>query len=158
MSDWQERLRDSADRQESRGRADAERAGHTLPEVEAFYADVVIPAFEELRDLLRRYGRQVDVRPMTGYSSGRSATIEVLRGDTTELELSVNVEGDSEGSRASALWTRTDWQDGQRSSFKDNPFEKDSFFTSLSDITKEQIVGRFMEEYMPIFEQSGKTR
>ena len=80
--------------------------------------------------------------------------IDVLHNDTTELAVSIKVEVDTSGSRASALWTRTDLKDGQRSSFEDSPFEESAFFTSLSDITKEQIVDRFMEEYMPIFERS----
>ncbi len=159
MSDWKERLRDNAVHRETERRIEATKIEREGSEVETFYANTVIPAFEELQGLLSQYGRQVNISPVTGYSNQRSATIAVLRDDTAELELSIKVEVDPSGSRASVLWTRTDWAAGQRSSFKDTPFEDSSFedssfFTSLSDITKEQIVDLFMDEYMPIFERS----
>ncbi len=157
MTDWNDRLRDSAQHQETKQRTEAEGSGQETPEVQAFYADVVMPAFEEIQHLLRNYGREVNISPMTGYSNRRSAKIEVLHAGTVELELSIDVEVDPSGSRASARWTTTEREGGDRSSYKDNPFEENSFFTSLSAIRKEQIVDRFMNEYLPIFERSGKT-
>ncbi len=157
MSDWKDRLRDAAQRQEAKQRTDTEKIEHEQPEVEVFYADVVVPAFEEIQQLLRNYGREVNISPMTGYSNRRSAKIEALHAGTVELELSIDVEVDPSGSRASARWTTTEREGRDRSSYKDNPFEENSFFTSLSAIRKEQIVDRFMIEYLPIFERSGKT-
>ena len=158
MSEWKDRLRDVAQRQEAKQRTDAERIDQEQPEVEVFYSDVVLPAFEEIQQLLREHGRQVNISPITGYANHRSAKIEALHAGTVELELSIDVEVDPSGSRASARWTTTERQGRDRSSYKDNPFEENSFYTSLSAIRKEQVVDRFMTEYMPIFERSGKTR
>ncbi len=157
VSDWENKLRDAAKQQVTEHRTGSEEIADAPAEVETFYANVVMPAFEEVQGLLRQHERQVNISPVTGYSNQRSATITVLHNDSTELELSVRVEVDPSGSRASARWTMTDTQDGQRSSFEDNPFEDSSFFTSLSDITKDKIVDRFMDEYMPIFERSSRT-
>ena len=154
MSDWKDRLRDAADRQETERRTHGEQIGQVPTEVDTFYANAMMPAFEELQGLLGQYGRQVNISPVTGFENHRSAMIDVLHNGATELALAIRVEVDSSGSRASAYWTRTDLQDGQRSSFEDHPFEDSAFFTSLSDITKEEIVDRFMDEYMPIFERS----
>jgi hypothetical protein len=156
VTDWNDRLEDSAQHQETKQRTVAEASGHETPEVQAFYADVVIPAFEEIQQLLRNYGREVNISPLSGYSNRRSAKIEALHAGTVELELSIDVEVDPSGSRASARWTTTEREGGDRSSYKDNPFEESSFFTSLSAIRKEQVLDRFMAEYMPIFERSGK--
>ncbi len=157
VSDWKDRLRDAAQRQETKQRSDAERIDQEQPEVEVFYADVVVPAFEEIQQLLREYGREVNISPITGYSNQRSAKIEALHAGSVELELSIDVEVDPSGSRASARWTSTEREGGDRSSYKDNPFEDNSFYTSLSAIRKEQVVDRFMNEYLPIFERSGKS-
>ena len=154
MSDWENKLRDTAEHKLTEHRTGSEEIAGTPTEVETFYANVVMPAFEEVQGLLRQHGRQVNISPMTGYANRRSATIAVLHNNTTELELSIKVQVDPSGSRASARWTVTDVEDGQRSSFEDNPFEDSSFFTSLAAITKEQLVDRFMDEYMPIFERS----
>ncbi len=157
MSGWNDRLRDAAKRKETEQQTDTERVEQEPPEVKAFYADVVMPAFEEIQRLLREYGREVVISPMTGYSNRRSVKIEALHNGTTELELSINVEVDPGHSRASARWTTTEGEGRQRSSYKDNPFEDNAFYTSLSDIRKDQVVDRFMNEYMPIFERSNKT-
>lgn len=157
MSDWKDRLRDAAQRTETEQQTGAKRGAQEPPEVAAFYADVVMPAFEEIQRLLREYGREVNISPMTGYADQRSVKIEALRAGTSELELSIDVEVDPSGSRASARWTTTEGERGERSSYKDNPFEDTSFYTALSAIRKEQVVDRFMDEYMPIFERSGKA-
>lgn len=154
MSDWENKLRDTAEEKVTERRTGPEKNAQAPTEVETFYANVVMPAFEEVQGLLRPHGRQVSISPATGYSKQRSATLAVLHNDAPELELAVKVEIDPSGSRASALWTTTDMKDGHRSSYEDNPFVDSSFFTSLAEITREQIVNRFMDEYMPIFERS----
>ncbi len=148
MRNWKDKLRESAER-----RTGTEKIAPVPAEVETFYSNVVLPAFGEVQGLLEPHQRQVVISPVTGHSNKRAATIAVLHNDGMELELSIRVQVDSSGSRASARWTVTD-MDGHRSSFDDNPFENGSFFTTLSDITKEQIIDRFMAEYMPIFERS----
>lgn len=154
MSNWENKLRDTAEHKATEHHTDSEGIAEPA-EVETFYENVVRPAFEDLHGLLRQHGRQVNISPMTGHANQRSATIAILHNDATELELAVRVVVDPDGSRASVRWTMIDTEDGQRSSFDDSLFEDGSFFfTSLSDITKEQLVDLFMDEYMPIFERS----
>ena len=74
MTDWRDELRGFLDH----GREDGGKETDT--EMERFMAEVAAPAFEELRNEMSRYGREVTIR-----NSGSSASLAVYLGGDEEL-------------------------------------------------------------------------
>jgi len=61
MSDWESDLDEFFDREEQLEQAELERKAKEQQEVESFLSEVVVPAFERIKEFLGRYGREVEI-------------------------------------------------------------------------------------------------
>ena len=61
MSDWESDLDEFFDRKEQLEQAELERKDIERQEVESFLSEIVVPAFERIKEFLGQYGREVEI-------------------------------------------------------------------------------------------------
>lgn len=80
MSDWRTDLDDFFEKQETLTQAEEAHEAQALLQVEAFLAETVLPAFEQLQEQLEKHGREVKIA-----QEGHQATISVLHEGKPEI-------------------------------------------------------------------------
>ncbi len=153
MGDWKDRLRNTFDQTAAKKQSDADKIAHAATEVKDFYRTKVEPAFLELRGEIEKYGRQADVRPMTGGGREYVQGINVTRNGNLELYYVVRVQVSPDRLYVAPVKTQIDWTNDRR-------FTSEGYFKSNdpSDITKDEIISNFLDEYAPIVERATKGR
>ncbi len=153
MGDWKDKLRTTVEETEAKQRSDTEKIEGARPVVEEFYASKVLPAFEELKTEIEKYGREVRIYPGGGAGTDYSSGVTVYYDHSSEMDYSVHVKVSPATVGAHPEITRRDGKDGRR-------FTVYGYFKSrdLSKITKEEIISNFMHDYLPVLEQTAKGR
>jgi hypothetical protein len=151
MKDWKKILASLIEKQkEEKGEKEEKRSQEKL-RVEKFYATIVNPAFEELRSEFRKYGREVDV-----YTERRDfASIIVNFEGEEELDYSIEVMLSPGLAFPRPVIHYTEWASSRRLR-AEGFLRKGIQVYDISDITKEEIIEHFLNEYQNISRKHNK--
>jgi hypothetical protein len=142
MKNWKKTLANFFKKQkESRGEKEIKHS-HDKLRVEKFYSTIVNPAFEELKSELRRYGRDVEV-----YIERKDfASIIVNFEGEEELDYSIEVMISPVRVFPRPVIHYTEWASSRRLRVE-GLFRKGRQDYDISDISKEEIIEHFLNEY-----------
>lgn len=137
MTNWRESLGDFIEKTEGRSRAQIE--GSALAN---FIADVVIPAFQELKIELEKYGRQVTIR-----GAEASATLLVTRNG--EEEMSYRLLGRTfPNTVVPYAEVRYRERQGLRFVSVEAMLRSGPPNYTLADVSKDEVIRNFLDHYM----------
>ena len=142
MADWRDNLNDFFDQTEET-KQDEEKS-----EIAGFVSHVVIPAFEEIEMELARHGRYVNIRDTI-----TSAVITVCKEGEEELMYRVQGRTFPNGVLPYAE-IRFRERKGLRLLTTESMFRSGSQGYALGDITKEEVIQNFIENYTKRVEKS----
>ena len=142
MNDWKKILAGFFEKQkEEKGEKEEKRSQEKL-RVEKFYATIVKPAFEELKSEFNKYGREVEV-----YTERRDfASIILYFEAEEELDYSIEVMLSSGLAFPRPVIHYTEWASSRRLR-AEGFLRKGIQVYDISDITKEEIIEHFLNEY-----------
>ncbi|MCE9612982.1 MAG: hypothetical protein K8T26_01815 [Lentisphaerae bacterium] len=135
MADWREDLGASLNR------AEAQKVETRGSELGRFVADVVVPAFEQIRLELERHGRQVTIR-----HAATSAALLVTSGGEEEMTYRVQGRMFPIGVVPFAE-VRSRERKGLRLLRSENMFRSGKPDYTLRDVTSDEIIQNFLEHY-----------
>ena len=151
MNDWKKILASFLEKQEGgKGEKEEKRSQEKL-RVEKFYATIVNPAFEELKSEFNKYGREVEV-----YTERRDfASIIVQFEGDEELDYSIEVMLYPNLAFPRPVIHYTEWASSRRLR-AEGFLRKGTQDYDISDITKEEIIENFLNEYKNISSEHNK--
>ena len=151
MKDWKKILAGFIEKQkEEKGGKEEKRSQEKL-RVEKFYATIVSPAFKELKSEFKKYGREVDV-----YTERRDfASIIVYFEGDEELDYSIEVILSPGLAFPRPVIHYTEWASSRR--LRAEGFLRRGIQDyDISDITKEEIIEHFLNEYKNLSSEHNK--
>ena len=142
MENWKKILATFFKKQkEGRGEKEIKHSQEKL-RVEKFYSTIVSPAFNELKSELRKYGREVEV-----YTERKDfASIIVSFEAEEELDYSIEVMISPVHVFPRPVIHYTEWASSRRLRVE-GLLRKGTQNYDISDITKEEIIEHFLNEY-----------
>jgi len=142
MNDWKKILASFFEKQkEEKGEKEEKRSQEKL-RVEKFYSTIVNPAFEELKSELKKHGREVEA-----YTERRDfASIVVQFEGEEELDYSIEVMLYPGLAFPRPVIHYTEWTSSRRLR-AEGFLRKGIQDYDISDITKEEIIEHFLNEY-----------
>ena len=151
MKDWKKILASFFEKQkEEKGEKEKKHSQEKL-RVEKFYATIVNPAFEELKSDFKKYGREVDV-----YIERRDfASIIVYFEGEEELNYSIEVILYPGLAFPRPVIHYTEWASSRRLR-AEGFLRKGTQDYDISDITKEEIIEHFLNEYKNLSSEQNK--
>ena len=135
MTDWRNNLNSFFEK------PDTEETSRKRPEFDIFISEVVMPAFEDILKEMESHGRTVTIR-----SSGSSAAIIVHKGGEEEMTYRIQGRTFPNGVLPFAQ-IRFRERNGLKLLTVENMFRSGSPDYRLSDITREEIIQNFVENY-----------
>ena len=151
MNDWKKILAGFFEKQkEEKGEKEEKRSQEKL-RVEKFYATIVKPAFEELKSEFNKYGREVEV-----YTERRDfASIVLYFEGEEELDYSIEVKLSPGLAFPRPVIHYTEWASSRRLR-AEGFLRKGIQVYDISDITKEEIIEHFLNEYRNLTSEHNK--
>jgi hypothetical protein len=151
MKEWKKILASFFEKQkEGKGEKEEKRSQEKV-RVEKFYATIVNPAFEELKSEFKKYGREVDV-----YTERRDfASIIVDFEGEEELDYSIEVMLSPGLAFPRPVIHYTEWASSRRLR-AEGFLRKGMQNYDVSDITKEEIIEHFLNEYKNLSREHNK--
>lgn len=142
MENWKKILADTLKKQKEDRREKEIKHSHEKLRVEKFYSTVVTPAFNELKSELKKYGREVEV-----YTERKDfASIIVSFEAEEELDYSIEVMISPVHVFPRPVIHYTEWASSRRLRVE-GLLRKGTQNYDISDITKEEIIEHFLNEY-----------
>jgi hypothetical protein len=142
MENWKEILATILKKQKEDRREKDIKHSHEKLRVEKFYSTIVNPAFKELKSELRKYGREVEV-----YTERPDfASIIVNFEGEEELDYSIEVMISPGRVFPRPVIHYTEWASSRRLRVA-GLLRKGRQNYSISDISKEEIIEHFLNEY-----------
>jgi hypothetical protein len=142
MRDWKKILASFLEKQKEEKGEKEEKRSQEKSRVEKFYSTIVNPAFEELKSELRKYGREVEV-----YTERKDfASIIVQFEGDEELDYSIEVMLYPGLAFPRPVVHYTEWASSRRLRVE-GLFRKGIQGYDISDITKDEIIENFLNEY-----------
>ena len=149
MDDWKRELSDLFEKRETDERETARKIEEKQPDVPAFYLTKVIPAFNEIKAELEKYGREVQVH---GYEHGASITVSHQGQEQMRYSIEVRV-----GPGRAFPYPKLRLKDrntgatfGSEGSLRSGGQDYD-----VTDISKGEIVRNVLDTYKPYIEDGG---
>ena len=151
MKDWKKILASFFEKQKKeKGEREEKRSREKL-RVEEFYATIVNPALEELKSELKKHGREVDV-----YTQRRDfASIIVQFEGEEELDYSIEVMLYPGLAFPRPVVHYTEWASSRRLRVE-GLLRKGIQDYDISDITKDEIIEHFLNEYKNLSSELNK--
>ena len=151
MEDWEKRLANFLKKQKKGKVVRKERRSHEKLRVEKMYATIVNPAFEELKSEFKKYGREVEI-----YTERKdySSIIVYFEGEE-ELDYSIEVMLFPGLAFPRPVIHYTEWASSRRLR-AEGFLRKGIQDYDISDITKEEIIEHFLNEYKNISSEHKK--
>ena len=142
MKDWKKILASFFEEQKEEKEEKAKKHSQEKLRVENFYATIVNPAFEELKSEFKKHGRAVEV-----YTERRDfASIIVQFESEEELDYSIEVMLSPGLAFPRPVIHYTEWASSRR--LRAEGFFRTGFQNyDISDITQEEIIEHFLNEY-----------
>jgi len=151
MEDWKKILASFLEKQKEEKGEKEEKRSHEKLRVEKFYATIVNPAFEELKSEFKKYGREVEV-----YTERRDfASIIVYFEGEEELDYSIEVMLSPGLAFPRPVIHYTEWASSRRLR-AEGFLRKGIQDYDVSDITKEEIIEHFLNEYKNLSSEHNK--
>ena len=142
MKNWKKMLASFFEIQKEEKEKKEKKHSHEKLRVEEFYSTIVNPAFEELKSELKKHGREVDV-----YTERRDfASIIVQFEGEEELDYSIEVMLYLGLAFPRPVVHYTEWASSRRLRVE-GLLRKGIQNYDVSDITKEEIIEHFLNEY-----------
>ena len=142
MKNWKKILASFFEEKEEKKGKKEKKQSHEKLRVEKFYSTIVNPAFEELKSELKKYGREVDVyTERTDFAS----IILQFEGDE-ELDYSIEVMLYPGLAFPRPVIHYTEWASSRRLRVE-GIFRIGIQNYDISDITKDEIIEHFLNEY-----------
>ncbi len=142
MENWKKILANTLKKQKEGRREKEIKHSHEKLRVEKFYSTVVTPAFNELKSELKKYGREVEV-----YTERKDfASIIVSFEAEEELDYSIEVMISPVHVFPRPVIHYTEWASSRRLRVE-GLLRKGTQNYDISDITKEEIIEHFLNEY-----------
>lgn len=142
MKNWKKILANFFEKQKVERKKKEEKQSHEKLRVEKFYSTIVNPAFEELKSELKKHGREVEV-----YSERRDfASIIVQFEGEEELDYSIEVMLYPGLAFPRPVIHYTEWASSRRLR-AEGLLRKGIQDYDISDITKDEIIEHFLNEY-----------
>jgi hypothetical protein len=142
MKNWEKILATIFKKQKEEKGEKEEKRSHEKLRVEKFYSTIVNPALEELKSELKKYGREVEV-----YTERRDyASIIVNFEGEEELDYSIEVMISPGRIFPRPVIHYTEWASSRRLR-AEGLLRKGIQDYDISDITKEEIIEHFLDEY-----------
>jgi len=142
MENWKKILATTLKKQKEDRREKEIKHSHEKVRVEKFYSTIVNPAFNELKSELRKYGREVEV-----YTERKDfASIIVSFEAEEELDYSIEVMISPVHVFPRPVIHYTEWASSRRLRVE-GLLRKGAQNYDISDITKEEIIEHFLNEY-----------
>ena len=142
MKNWKKILASFFEEKEEEKGKKEKKQSHEKLRVEKFYSTIVNPAFEELKSELKKYGREVDVyTERTDFAS----IILQFEGDE-ELDYSIEVMLYPGLAFPRPVIHYTEWASSRRLRVE-GIFRIGIQNYDISDITKDEIIEHFLNEY-----------
>jgi hypothetical protein len=141
MADWHGELESFFQEKEQKQKDLAQKLTNTHGEVSTFFDNVVVPAFEELKSELEKYGREVKIILMN-----ESAFISISHKGDTELDYTLAV---AIGTRGAFPYPETRFlnrRDGKTYHAKGRLRDGSQDYT-IESITKQEIIRHVLTEY-----------
>jgi hypothetical protein len=151
MKDWKKILASFFEKQKEEKGEKEEKHSREKLRVEEFYATIVNPAFEELKSELKKHGREVDV-----YTQRRDfASIIVQFEGEEELDYSIEVMLYPGLAFPRPVIHYTEWASSRRLRVE-GLLRKGIQDYDISDITKDEIIEHFLNEYKNLSSEHNK--
>jgi hypothetical protein len=152
MKDWKKKLASFFKKQkEEKGEKEEKRSQEKL-RVQKFYATIVNPAFKELKSEFKKHGREVEV-----YTERRDfASIIVQFEGEEELDYSIEVMLYPGLAFPRPVIHYTEWASSRRLRVE-GLFRKGIQDYDISDITIEEIIEHFLNEYKNLSSEHNKN-
>jgi hypothetical protein len=148
---WKKKLANFFKEQEEEKEEKEEKHSHEKLRVENFYLSIVNPAFEELKSELKKHGRTVEV-----YTERRDfASIIVQFEGEEELDYSIEVMLYPGLAFPRPVVHFTEWASSRRLRVE-GLFRTGIQDYDISDITKDEIIEHFLNEYRNLSSQHNK--
>jgi hypothetical protein len=142
MENWKKILATILKKQKEDRREKEIKHSHEKLRVEKFFSTIVNPAFEELRSELKKYGREVEV-----YTERKDfASIIVSFEAEEELDYSIEVMISPVRVFPRPVIHYTEWASSRRLRVQ-GLLRKGRQDYDISDISKEEIIEHFLDEY-----------
>jgi len=142
MKNWKKNLASFFETQKESKREKEIKHHHEKLRVEEFYSKIVNPAFEELKSELKRHGRDVEV-----YTERKDfASIIVNFEGAEELDYSIEVMISPVYVFPRPVIHYTEWASSRRLRVE-GLLRKGRQDYDISDVTKEEIIEHFLNEY-----------
>jgi hypothetical protein len=142
MENWKKILATTLKKQKEDRKEKEIKHSHEKVRVEKFYSTIVNPAFNELKSELRKYGREVEV-----YTERKDfASIIVSFEAEEELDYSIEVMISPVHVFPRPVIHYTEWASSRRLRVE-GLLRKGAQNYDISDITKEEIIEHFLNEY-----------
>jgi len=152
MKNWKNILANFFEKQKEEKEEKEVKHSHEKLRVEKFYSTIVNPAFEELKSELKKHGREVDV-----YTERRDfASIIVQFEGEEELDYSIEVMLYPGLAFPRPVIHYTEWASSRRLRI-DGLLRKGIQDYDISDITKEEIIEHFLNEYKNLSSEHSKN-
>jgi hypothetical protein len=151
MKNWKKILANFFEEQKEERKEKEEKHSHEKLRVEKFYSTIVNPAFEELKSELKKHGREVEV-----YTERRDfASIIVQFEGEEELDYSIEVMLYPGLAFPRPVVHYTEWASSRRLRVE-GLLRKGIQDYDISDITKDEIIGHFLNEYKDLSGEHNK--
>lgn len=151
MENWKKILANFFEKQKEKKEEIEEKHSHEKLRVEKFYSTIVNPAFEELKSELKKHGREVEV-----YTERRDfASIIVQFEGEEELDYSIEVMLFPGLAFPRPVVHYTEWASSRRLRVE-GLLRKGIQDYDISDITKDEIIEHFLNEYKNISSEHNK--
>ncbi len=142
MKNWKKNLANFFEKQKEEKEEKEKKHSHEKLRVEKFYTTIVNPALEELKSELKKHGREVDV-----YTERRDfASIIVQFESEEELDYSIEVMLYPGLAFPRPVIHYTEWASSRRLRVE-SLLRKGIQNYDISDITKNEIIEHFLNEY-----------
>jgi hypothetical protein len=141
LPDWRTDLADFLREMENRPEAREDRLRRAKTQIDEFFSETVIPAFEELKTELEKYGREVKV-----FRGLNSASLTVSYMGYTELEYAIKVRARPNGAFPYLEVRFMDGAAGRIYSTEDY-FRSGAQTYDIADISKDEIAENFLSDY-----------
>ncbi len=151
MENWKKILANFFEKQKEKKEEIEEKHSHEKLRVEKFYSTIVNPAFEELKSELKKHGREVEV-----YTERRDfASIIVQFEGEEELDYSIEVMLFPGLAFPRPVVHYTEWASSRRLRVE-GLLRKGIQDYDISDITKDEIIEHFLNEYKNLSSEQSK--
>jgi hypothetical protein len=141
VTDWHGELESFFQEKEQKQKDVVQKLANTHGEVSTFFDNVVVPAFEELKSELEKYGREVKIILMN-----ESAFISISHKGDTEFDYTLAVRIGTRGTfpyPETRFWNRRDG----KTYLAQGRLRDGSQDYTIESITKQEIIRHFLAEY-----------